>query len=356
VKGTAKAQSLFIKLPRKFSTEMEQDNMDKNEMKLEKKAQVGELLKKFKIDRNTFLTIGPIIILVIITLVLGLFTENFLTIRNGINVLEQASVLALLAMGATAVLIAGGIDLSMPASLSLGAVVGAIYMRDGGNQVLAAVIMVMVCILIGAVNGYAVAYLKMIPFVVTLAMQFVAVGAATALTGSISIANLPMTFIDAVQFRVLGVPIYSIIVIILTILFTSLLTRSFFGRWLLAVGTNPKAARVSGIPSNSVIFGAYLFAGLTAGLAAIISVGRLMSASALMAGDNLVLDVLASAVVGGVSIYGGAGSPLGAALGAFLITLISNSMNMMRVSYYLTLVLKGAVVVIFIWLNSLRKS
>ena len=310
---------------------------------------------RLNLDRNTVLTVVPILTLVIIALVLGLFTKNFLTVRNAINVLEQASVLALLAMGISAVLVSGGIDLSMPANLSLGAVVGAIYMRDGGNLVVSALIMVAVCILIGAVNGYAVAYLKMIPFVVTLAMQFVAVGAATALTGSISIGDLPMTFIDAVQIRLFKIPVYSLIVIVLTIVFYLIMTRSYFGRWLYAVGTNPKAARVSGVPSNSVIFGAYVFAGLTAGLAAVISVGRLMSASALMAGDNLVLDVIASAVVGGVSIFGGAGSPLGAALGALLITLISNSMNMMRVSYYLTLVLKGAVIIIFVWLNSRRK-
>ena len=80
-----------------------------------------------------------------------------------------------------------------------------------------------------------------------------------------------------------------------------------------------------------------------------------MSASALMAGDNVVLDVISSAVVGGVSIYGGVGSPLGAALGALLITLISNSMNMLRVSYYLTLMVKGLFIIVFIWLNSLRR-
>ena len=331
-------------------------------MKIEEKMieesvpQVQKQPTRVNLDRNTILTVVPILTLMIIALILGLFTKNFLTVRNAINVLEQASVLALLAMGITAVLVSGGIDLSLPANLSLGAVVGAIYMRGGGSLFVSALIMVAVCTLIGMINGYAVSFLKMIPFVVTLAMQFVAVGAATALTGSISISDLPMTFIDAVQFRLFGIPVYSLIVIVLTVIFHLVMTRSYFGRWLYAVGTNPKAARVSGVPSNSVIFGAYVFAGFTAGLAAVISVGRLMSASALMAGDNLVLDVIASAVVGGVSIFGGIGNPLGAAFGALLITLISNSMNMMRVSYYLTLVIKGLVIIIFVYLNSLRRK
>ena len=145
------------------------------------------------------------------------------------------------------------------------------------------------------------------------------------------------------------------IVIVLTIIFYVVMKQSFFGRWLYAVGTNARASRVSGIPSSRVLFGTYAFAGFTAGLAAVIIAGRLMSASALMAGDNVVLDVISSAVVGGVSIFGGIGNPLGAALGALLITLISNSMNMMRISYYLTLMIKGVFIIVFIWLNSLRR-
>jgi len=199
-----------------------------------------------------------------------------------------------------------------------------------------------------------VAYLKMIPFVVTLAMQFIAIGAATWLTESVSIANLPMSFVDVVQYRLFKVPVHVMIVIVLTIIFYVVMKHSFFGRWLYAVGTNSRAARVSGISSNLVFFGTYVFAGFTAGLAAVITAGRLMSASALMAGDNVVLDVISSAVIGGVSIFGGIGSPLGAALGALLITLISNSMNMMRISYYLTLMIKGVFIIAFIWLNSRR--
>ena len=308
-----------------------------------------------RISRDQVLTILPIAILLIIVIIMGIFTPNFMTVRNIINVFEQTSALALMAMGITAVLIGGGIDLSLPANLALSAVVGAIYMRDGGNPLVAGLMMVVSGVLMGMINGYAVAYLKMIPFVVTLAMQFIAIGAATWLTESVSIANLPMSFVNAVQYRLFKVPVHVMIVIVLTIIFYVVMKQSFFGRWLYAVGTNARASRVSGIPSSRVLFGTYAFAGFTAGLAAVIIAGRLMSASALMAGDNVVLDVISSAVVGGVSIFGGIGNPLGAALGALLITLISNSMNMMRISYYLTLMIKGVFIIVFIWLNSLRR-
>jgi len=307
------------------------------------------------LNREKLLVIVPIAALMVVVIILGIFTPNFMTVRNVINVFEQTSALALMAMGMTAVLIGGGIDLSLPANLALSAVLGAIYMRDGGNPFVAGLIMVGAGIGLGMVNGLAVAYFRMIPFVVTLAMQFIAIGAATALTEAVSISNLPMSFIDTVQFKLFKVPVHVMIVIALTIFFHILMKNSFFGRWLYAVGTNAKAARVSGIPSHVVIWSTYVFAGLTAGLAAVITVGRLMSASALMASDNVVLDTIASAVVGGVSIYGGVGSPLGAALGALLITLISNSMNMLKVSYYLTLMIKGMFIIAFIWLNSLRR-
>ena len=154
-----------------------------------------------KINRDIVLTVGPIAVLVVIAIILGFTTPNFMTVNNGINVLEQTSVLALLAMGLTPVLITGGIDLSMAANLSLGAVFGAIYMRGGGNPVIAAVIMLVSCVLFGMFNGYAVATLRIIPFVVTLATQFLAIGAATALTGGISIHQIPMEFVDTIQYR-----------------------------------------------------------------------------------------------------------------------------------------------------------
>ena len=307
-----------------------------------------------KINRDTILSIGPIAILGVVVIILGFTTENFMTLNNGINVLEQASVLALLAMGLTPVLITGGIDLSMAANLSIGAVLGALFMRGGGNPFVGALIMVVTCTLIGMFNGFAVSTLRIIPFVVTLATQFVAIGAATALTGGVSVTVDSMAYVDTVQYRLFRIPVYSLITILLVIILYIIMKKSFFGRWIYAVGTNERTARVSGIPSKKVILGSYGFAGFMAGLAAVVSAGRLLSASALMAGGTVVLDTIAAAVVGGVSSFGGIGTPLGAALGALLITLISNTMNMARVSYYLTLVIKGLVIIVFVWLNSWR--
>jgi ribose transport system permease protein len=207
----------------------------------------------------------------------------------------------------------------------------------------------------GSINGFAVAYLKMIPFVVTLAMMNVAMGASVWITKSVSIAPINQGFIDLVMARLWIIPVPVIFLIVVTIIAQILMKNGLFGRWLFAVGTNARAARVSGIPTDRVIFGTYVTSGFFAGLAALIVVARLMSAAATMGEEGIVLDIVSSAVIGGVSIYGGVGSPLGAVIGALFITLITNSMNMLKVSYYWTLVIKGLVIVVAVALDSLRR-
>ena len=254
----------------------------------------------------------PLIMLAVIIIVIGILSPNFLTARNAINILRQSAALGLMAIGMTAVLVGGGIDLSLPSVMAFSGILGAMYMRDGGNPVLAAAIMIVVGTLSGCINGFAVAYLRMIPFVVTLAMMNIAMGASIWITESVSVAPINQGFIDVVMAKFSIIPI-------------------------------------------PVIFGTYAFSGFMAGMAAIVVVARLMSAAPTMGEEGVVLDIVSSAVIGGVSIYGGVGSPLGAVIGALFITLITNSMNMLKISYYTTLVVKGLVIIAAVALDSLRR-
>src|SRR3972149_336004 len=263
----------------------------------------------------------PLIMLAVIIIVIGILSPNFLTARNAINILRQSAALGLMAIGMTAVLVGGGIDRSLPSVMAFSGILGAMYMRDGGNPVLAAAIMIVVGTLSGCINGFAVAYLRMIPFVVPLAMMNIAMGASIWITESVSVAPINQGFIDVVMAKFSIIPIPVIFVAIVTILAQALMKNSLFGRWLFAVGTNARAARVSGIPTTPVIFGTYAFSGFMAGMAAIVVVARLMSAAPTMGEEGVVLDIVSSAVIGGVSIYGGVGSPLGAVVGALFITL-----------------------------------
>jgi len=260
-----------------------------------------------------------------------------------------------MAIGISAVLITGGIDLSVPGVMALGAIFGAMFIRDGGSPIVGALIMVAVSSTLGAINGFAVSYLKMIPFVVTLAMQIVTSGAAIWITQQITISGFPKVYINTVL-GTNSIPMPAIYVIILTIIAQVILTRTVYGRWLYAVGTNIRAARVSGVPTQRVVFMAYVFVGFMAGLAAIILTARLASAGAPMGKDSAVLDVIASAALGGVSIFGGVGTALNAVVGAIMITLISNVMTMANVSYYLTLIIKGVIIVIVVAIDGIRRQ
>lgn len=297
----------------------------------------------------------PVLVLIVVIGLLAIFVPNFFTPRNIVNILMQASALGLMAIGLTAVLIGGGIDLSIPSVMAVSAVFGAIVMRDGAHPLVGCLVMLGTATLAGCINGYAVAYLRMIPFVVTLAMMTIATGTSIWVTNSISVAGIPAAFTDTVLARLWIVPAPVIFLAVVTAVVTFWFKRSVFGRWLYAVGTNERTARVSGIPTTRVLFGTYVFSSFFAGLAAILLTARLNSAAATMGNDGVVLDVVSSAVVGGVSIYGGVGSPLGAVLGAIIITMISNSMNMMQVSFFTSLIVKGIVIIAFVALDSLRR-
>ena len=297
----------------------------------------------------------PVVFFLLVITAISLIVPSFFTQRNLINILVQSSALGLMTIGITAVLISGGIDISLPGLMALGGIAGVMYMREGGDPLLAGVIMIAIAVIGGAINGFAIGYLKMIPMVVTLATMAIATGASISITDARSVLGIHPVFSEVVLMKVLGIPMPIIILLVFTVLAAYLMRNSIYGRWLYAVGTNKKASRVSGVPTRGVIFGTYVFAGFFAGLAAIITTARLGAAAASMGKEGVVLDIMSSAVVGGVSMYGGVGSALGAVIGAIIITLISNSMNMLHVSYYITLVIKGLVIIGVVALDSLRR-
>lgn len=331
-------------------------------MLTEKKSEEIPLRPK-KVSRFTYaaFTLGnwshyfPYLLLIIVFVVVSLFVPYFLTLSNQVSVLIQASSLALMAIGQAVVLISGGIDLSMPGIMALGAIFGAMFMREGGSPLIAALIMLVIPVILGMINGFSVSYLNMIPFVVTLAMQAITSGAAILVTNQVSISHLPKSFTGTIMGNVMGIPVPILTVVILTIIIQLILTRSYFGRWLYATGTNKRTALVSGVPTKKVIFLAYAFSGLMAGVTAIILTARLASASPQMGKDALIMDIIAAAAVGGVSTMGGVGTAINAAVGAIIIILINNVMNMANVSYYLTLVIKGAIIIVVVAIDAVRR-
>ena len=299
--------------------------------------------------------IVSVLILAAILVTLWVHAPNFFRYNNMVNVLQQAALLGMLAIGMAVIMIVGGIDLSLPANMAMSAVLGAFYMKQTGDWGTASLIMAGTGLSIGLINGIAVAKLKMIPFVVTLAMMTIVSGTSVWMTNSLSISQLPDRFLDLFAARpFFRIPLTVIIVAMLTLVITVLMRSSIAGRWAYAVGINEKAARVARVPIDRVVMASYIFGGLMAGATAILLTARLGSASANMGNDGMVLDIVSACVVGGISIYGGAGRIAGALFGALLITVLSNAMNLIGVSFYLSLVIKGAVIIAFVAADSRR--
>jgi ribose/xylose/arabinose/galactoside ABC-type transport system permease subunit len=282
--------------------------------------------------------------------ILFVYAPHFFSVRNLLNILIQASSLGIMAVGLTFVMIVGGIDLSIPATMALAAVLGAFVMPVWGTTAGVAT-MLASGLAVGAFNGLAVAWFEMTPFVVTLATMTVVGGATVWLTNSQSLSDFPDNFFDFFLSSPAGVPMAVLILAVVTAVASMLLGSTAFGRSLYAVGLNAKAARVARTPVEWVLFSTYAISGLLGGVAAVMLTARLGSASANLGNDGLVLDIVTACVVGGVSIYGGAGRASGAVLGALFVTLLSNSMNQLGISYFMNLVVKGVAIILFIWID-----
>ncbi len=252
---------------------------------------------RFRLRPARILRLLPFVLLAVVILIMGIFVPDFLTGQNLINVLTQSTALALMAVGVSAVLITGGIDLSIPSVMAFSGILGAMYMRDGGSPLIAGLIMVASGSVTGVVNGFAIAYLRMIPFVVTLSMMAVMGGAATGITNARSIGNLPPEFTETVLTKIGFVPLIVILLFVIVLIIQLLMRNSLFGRWLYAIGINIKTSRVSGIPTRRVLLLTYMFSGFMAGMAAIVTTARLGAAGPTLGGEGVVLDVISSAVL-----------------------------------------------------------
>jgi len=288
-------------------------------------------------------------------LLLFVFTPRFFNPLNLKNILVQSSTLGLMAIGMTLVYLIGGMDLSIPSVMALCGILGALVMKNGGHPLASVLAALLLGGLVGAVNGFSVAKLKMIPFVVTLAMMQVMSGASTWITNSVSIA-VPLGYINIILFKIAGLPLPVYIFVLVTALSTWFCRKTVTGRWIYAVGSNLGTAKVCGIPTQKIIMGTYITSGLFAGLTGVLLTARLGAAGPLMGSSNVILDVMSASVVGGVSIYGGIGSPLGAALGAVIITILNNILNLMQVDFFPAQVIKGVIVITFVALDSIRRK
>ena len=297
----------------------------------------------------------PAGIAILSALVFSLTVPHFADLRNILNIFEQLGVLGFLAIGMTLVMVAGGIDLSCYTVVSAAAVVGATAMIDTDSALLGCALMLMVGVGFGAANGVAIAYGRMIPFIVTLSTMVLAQGFAIWYTQAQSVYGLSDDYIDIVSGRLFGViPVPALLILAVALITGLLLAKTQYGRSVYLTGANERTARVSGIDIRRTAFSTYVLSGLMAGITAIVLTAIVGAATTSMVRDERLMDVIAATVIGGASLKGGTGSVLGTMFGLLFITILGNVFNLLGVSPFIAMVIKGLVLVAVIGLDVLR--
>ncbi|HEX7021699.1 MAG TPA: ribose ABC transporter permease [Trueperaceae bacterium] len=277
--------------------------------------------------------------------VLALLTERFLSPTNILNIFRQTSINALLAFGMTVVIIGAGIDLSVGSLLAFAGALAAGLAVGALSPGLAIATGLLAGVALGLFNGIFIAFLGIAPFIVTLAGLTIFRGMTLVYTDGRPISGLPETFYWIGNGSFLGVPNPAWIMLAFLLLTHFILQHTALGRAVYAIGGNEEAARLSGIPIARVKLFTYAYAGLAAAVAAIVLDGRLNSAQP-TAATGAELDAIAAVVVGGTSLFGGRGNAFGTLLGALIIGVLNNGMNLLGVSSFYQQIVKGGVILL----------
>lgn len=319
-----------------------------SEMSCPSKERIGTKIFKNKTTAQIFMLAIAVTVIVII---MCFATDRFYQLNNLFNILTQISILGIAALGASMVIISGGIDLTLGVIISLSGCSAAALMNNGSSIEFAVIVGIVVATLCGLLNGVLVVLSKAEPFIITLGMMSVYKGITLLVTGG---ANLKIaegfTFGRTKIFDTIPLPV--IILVIMFLLFYFMLKYTRFGRRIYAIGSNSEAAYLSGIKINRNKIYIYTLNAFILGIGAMVLLSRLGSGNSIM-GDSIMLEAIAGAVIGGVVMSGGRGSVWGVFLGVLLIGIISNSLNLLRVPSFIQYVTIGVIIVGAVFISNI---
>ncbi|WP_140848720.1 ABC transporter permease [Paracoccus sp. FO-3] len=321
------------------------------------------------VNADTFHKLSALATLALLIGVFAFGNAAFFSVNNGLTVLLQTSVIGLLGIGMTMVIITGGIDLSVGSVLALSGTVTGLLVKAGVPVPLGMAAGIAVGALCGLANGLIITKMRITPFVATLGMMLIARGTALQMTGAAPISQLGEAFGrlgNGALFRVVemqpnglnkvifpGIPYPAILLVITAIGAAYLLRRRALGRHLYATGSNEEAARLSGVDVVRTKIAAYVMSGALAGLAGNVLMSRLVTAQP-NEGVMYELDAIAAAVIGGASLMGGVGTISGTMIGAFIIGVLRNGLNMAGVSAFIQQIIIGIVVILAVFIDQMR--
>ncbi|PRD43178.1 ribose ABC transporter permease [Phyllobacterium phragmitis] len=318
---------------------------------------------------ETLHKLSALLTLALLIAIFAFGNAAFLSVNNGLTVLLQTSVIGVLGIGMTMVIITGGIDLSVGSVLALSGTVTGMLVKAGMPVPAGMAAGVAVGALCGLANGLVITKMRITPFVATLGMMLIARGTALQLTGAAPISQLGEAFGrlgNGALFRLVekqpnglskvifpGIPYPAIVLLIVAVAAAFMLRRRALGRHLYATGSNEEASRLSGVNVDRTKIAAYVLSGALAGLAGNILMSRLVTAQP-NEGVMYELDAIASAVIGGASLMGGVGTISGTMIGAFIIGVLRNGLNMAGVSAFIQQIIIGFVVILAVFVDQLR--
>ena len=312
-----------------------------------KNVNIKELLVKYK----------SLLGLVLLIAVVSILNPSFLSPKNIMNILRQTSVNAVIAAGMTFVILTGGIDLSVGSILGISGAVCASILVSGQNVVIAVLAALVVGVVVGFLNGFIISKGKLQPFIATLATMTVLKGLTLVYTNGTPITlgsnELAMSFGKIGGGTILGIPTPAMIMILVFMVCYYILHNTKMGRYTYALGSNEEATKLSGLNTDKIKIWVYTISGILASIAGIIITSRLYSAQP-TAGSGYELDAIAAVVLGGTSLNGGKGKITGTIIGALIIGVLSNALNILDVSSYYQTMVKGAVILLAVLLD--RKS
>jgi len=318
---------------------------------------------------QAFTLVEMLLVLVILAVLTG---GRFLGAQNLINIVRQVSVIAILAIGMLMVILNGGIDLSVGSTVGLSGVIAGSLLEGWRIPILdvfaypavwvVVVLSLGVGVLVGYVNGVLVARLKVAPFIATLGMLYVARGIALLITNGTPFSKLRgedalgnTGFLIIFKSSPLGLPMAVWVMILFAIIFAIVLSRTPFGRWLYATGSNERAAELSGVPVKKVQTRIYVLSGLCAAAVGLLLTGDLSSATP-AAGEFFELNAIAAVVIGGAALSGGRGTIRGTLIGAFVIGFLVDGLVLVGVSQFWQQIIKGAVIIIAVALDQFQQT
>jgi ribose transport system permease protein len=301
------------------------------------------------------LSVGPLLILVLLAAVIGLLTPNFLTPGNLSNILAQTAVIATVAIGQHLVILTRGIDLSVGANLALATVIGGLVFRVIDSAPLVMLAMLLSGATVGAINGIAYVFGRLPhPFIITLATLSICRGLALELAiGHTTMRGMPDAISAIGGSSTFGMPNSFFVVLGVAAIVLVMAKAMVWGRWIYAVGGEPEAAVQMGIPVRGVLISTYVISGLCAGIGAVVLAGRTAASSPLY-GNLLELDTIAAVIIGGASFLGGRGHIGHALIGAVMIGVIRNALNLLGVDVFFQMIAIGLIIVVAVEADVLR--